>query len=71
MRNVVTSLIFAGASLLGTVGIVTYADPAVAAKPVIAVHGSPPEPGCTAEAYAKAQLPLDQQAARPVQIAAR
>jgi len=71
MRNVVTTLIFAGASLLGTVGIVTCADPAVAATPVIALHASPPEPGRMAEAYAKAQVSLDQQATRPVQIAAR
>jgi len=71
MRNFVTTLIFAGASLLGTVGIVTYADPAVAATPAIAIHGSPPELARTAEAYARMQISLDQQAARPVRIAAR
>jgi UrcA family protein len=35
MRNFVTSLMFAGASLLGTVGIVTYADPAVAQTTIV------------------------------------
>jgi UrcA family protein len=43
MRNFVTTLMFAGASLLGTVGIVTYADPAVAATPTVAIHYSPAE----------------------------
>jgi hypothetical protein len=71
MRNVVTTLIFAGASLLGAAGIVGYADPAVATTPVIALHGSPPEPSRTTEAYARIQVSLDQQAARPVQIATR
>jgi len=71
MRTIVTTLIFAGASLLGTIGIVTYADPAVAATPRIAVHGNFAGMGGKAEAYANAQMPLDQQADRPVRIAAR
>ncbi|WP_454883962.1 UrcA family protein [Sphingomonas oryzagri] len=38
MRNFVTTLMFAGASLLGTVGIVAYADPAMAETPTATVH---------------------------------
>jgi len=71
MRKVVTTLIFAGASLLGTAGIVTYADPAVAAVPVIALHAVSADANGRAEAFANAQLPLDQQGARLVRIAAR
>jgi hypothetical protein len=71
MRNVVTTLIFAGASLLGTAGIVTYADPAVAATPAIALHAAPAATAGSREAYAAAQLPLDQQGARLVRTAAR
>lgn len=33
MRNLVTTLMFAAASLLGTAGIVTFSDPAVAQAP--------------------------------------
>jgi hypothetical protein len=66
MRNFVTTLIFAGASLLGTVGIVAYADPAVAATPAIAIHASAAGLDRSPEAYANAQRPLDQQGARIV-----
>jgi hypothetical protein len=71
MRNFVTTLMFAGASLLGTVGIVTYADPAAAATPVIALHGGPVEMDRGTVAFAPPQAFLDQQPARPVRIAAR
>ncbi|MDH7637556.1 UrcA family protein [Sphingomonas oryzagri] len=38
MRKFVTTLMFAGASLLGTAGIVAYADPAMAETPTATVH---------------------------------
>jgi hypothetical protein len=37
MRNLVTTMMFATASLLGTVGIVTFSDPAVAQTPVVQI----------------------------------
>jgi hypothetical protein len=71
MRSFVTTLMFAGASILGTIGIVTYADPAIASTPVIAVHNNPANTDGKAKAYARAANSLDQEAPRPVEIAAR